>query len=115
MTPFQAVSAETGDPSPSPTTDRRRTWLRSGRGLHRSGLLAVIADAESGEPAACGDILEADADEFEEAGQALVQVLPTGDAGVRGYAVVDRLGMQRELDVTPTLIRILLFGPPATE
>ena len=49
-----------------------------------------------------------------EAGLALVQILPTGAAGVRGYAVVDRLGMERELDVTPTLISILLFAAPAT-
>ena len=76
----------------------------------------MIEDAESGEQVGCGDILEAYADEFEQAGLALVQILPTddaGDSGVQGYAVVQRAGMQRELDVTPTLVRVLLFAPPA--
>ena len=36
-----------------------------------------------------------------------------GEAGVQGYAVMDRVGMQRELDVTPTFFRVLLFAPPA--
>ena len=54
-----------------------------------------------------------DADEFVEAGLALVQISPTGDDGVQGYAVVERVAMQRELDVTPTFVRVLLFAPPA--
>ena len=63
----------------------------------------LITDPESDEPVACGDILEPEDDEFTEAGLALVQLLPTGDADVQGYAVMQRAGMQRELDVTPTL------------
>ena len=53
---------------------RRRTWLRTGRGLHRPGLLAGHRGCRAGEPAGCGDILEADAEEFTEAGLALVQI-----------------------------------------
>ena len=115
MTPFQAVSAETGDPV---TVAYYGSPGAPGFGLAAAytdqDFSLVIADAESGEPAACGDILEPDADEFAEAGLALVQLLPTGDAGVQGYAVMDRVAMQRELDVTPTLVRILLFAAPAT-
>jgi hypothetical protein len=116
VVPFEARSAETDDPV---------TVASCGfAGAPGFGLAAVyadqdfslvIADAESGDPVGCGDILEADADEFEEVGQALVQILPTdeaGDAAVQGYAVVHRVGMQRELDVTPTLFRVLLFAPP---
>ena len=84
---------------PRPTPTRTSRWSSTG---------------ESGEPAACGDILEPDAEEFEEAGLALVQVLPVGEAGVQGFAVMDRVEMQRELDVTPTVFRVLLFAPPAT-
>ena len=42
-----------------------------------------------------------------------MQIEPTGDDGVQGYAVVQRTAMQRELDVTPTFFRVLLFAPPA--
>ena len=115
VTPFKAVSADTGDPV---TVASYGSPGAPGFGLAAAytdqDFSLVIADAESGERTACGDILEADADEFVEAGLALVQILPTGAAGVRGYAVVDRLGMERELDVTPTLISILLFAAPAT-
>lgn len=75
----------------------------------------VLEDPESGEPVACGDILEPDSDQFTEAGLVLVQLVPTGDAGVSGYAVLDRVTMQRELDVTPTLVRIVLFAAPVTD
>ena len=115
VTPFEAVSADTGDPV---TVASYGSPGAPGFGLAAAytdqDFSLVITDAESGDRAACGDILEADADEFVEAGLALVQILPTGAAGVRGYAVVDRLGMERELDITPTLISILLFAPPAT-
>jgi len=74
----------------------------------------VIEDLSSDDPVACGDILTPDADEFEEAGQALVQLLPTGSDGVQGYAVLDRVAMQRELDVTPMVVRVVLFAAPAT-
>ena len=93
VTPFKAVSADTGDPV---TVASYGSPGAPGFGLAAAytdqNFSLVIADAESGEPAACGDILEADADEFVEAGLALVQLLPTGDAGVQGYAVVDRRG-----------------------
>ncbi len=74
----------------------------------------VITDVDTGDPVACGDILKPDADEFTEAGLALVALLPVGDSGVSGYALVERVALQRELDVTPTRVRVLLFAPPAT-
>jgi len=73
----------------------------------------VITDPGSNDPVACGDVLEPDDDKYTETGLALVQLLPTGDAGPQGFALVDRRGMQRELDITPTLLRVLLFAPPA--
>ncbi len=38
----------------------------------------VVADPDSGEAVACGDILRPDADQFGEAGMAVVQLLPVG-------------------------------------
>jgi hypothetical protein len=73
----------------------------------------VVID-EAGEPVGCGDILEPDDDDFADAGLALVQLLPIGDAGVQGYALIERIALQRELDVTPTRVRIVLFAPPVT-
>jgi hypothetical protein len=75
----------------------------------------VITDIDSGDPVACGDILKPDADEFTQAGMALVELLPVGDSGVSGYALVERVALQRELDVTPTRMRVLLFAPPASQ
>jgi hypothetical protein len=74
----------------------------------------VISD-EAGDPVGCGDILEPDDGDFADAGLALVQILPIGAAGVQGYALIERIGLQRELDVTPTRVRILLFAPPITK
>ena len=74
----------------------------------------VVGDVDGGDPVACGDILEPDDDKFAEAGLALVQLLPVADSGVQGYAVIERIKLQRELDVTPTRVRIVLFAPPAT-
>jgi hypothetical protein len=112
--PFKALSAETGDPV---TVASYGSAGAPGFGLATAyadqDFSLVIEDGESGEPAGCGDILEADSDEFVEAGVALVLIEPTGDDGVQGYAVVQRAGMQRELDVTPTFFRVLLFAPPA--
>ena len=51
----------------------------------------VIADTESGDPVACGDILEPDADRFGEAGLALVQLLPVGDSDIQGVAAIQRV------------------------
>ncbi|GGN13020.1 hypothetical protein GCM10010109_23830 [Actinoplanes campanulatus] len=67
----------------------------------------------TGETTACGDILRPDSDAFVEAGRALVLLTPTGSAGTPGYAVIQRVGMQRELDVTPTRVSIILFAAPA--
>jgi hypothetical protein len=74
----------------------------------------VITDTDNGDPVACGDILEADDDDFAEAGLALVQLRPVGDSGVQGFALIERIGLQRELDVTPTRVRVLLFAAPIT-
>jgi hypothetical protein len=67
----------------------------------------VITDT-SGKQVACGDLLRPDADRFAEAGVAAVQLLPVGDSGVQGVAAVQRTRLQRELDVTPARVRILL-------
>ena len=74
----------------------------------------MISDTETGSPLACGNILQPANDDFTEAGLALVQLEPIGGSGVAGYAVVERTAMQRELDVTPTRVRIALFAPPIT-
>ena len=71
----------------------------------------VITDTEGGTPVACGDILIPDDDQFTDAGVALVQLLPSGSSGVQGYALIERIDFQRESDVTPTRIRVLLFAP----
>ena len=113
VTPYKALPADASDPV--------TVAYHGGPGAPGFGLAAtntdqdyslVISDAE-GEPAACGDILEPAAEEFTEAGLALVQLQPTGDAGVQGYAVLDRVAMEREVDITPMLVRVLLFAPPA--
>jgi hypothetical protein len=74
----------------------------------------VISDTETASPLACGNILQPDDDDFTEAGVLLVQLQPTGGSGVAGYALVERTATQREIDVTPTRIRIALFAPPIT-
>jgi hypothetical protein len=74
----------------------------------------VVTDTETADPIACGDILEPDDDDFADAGLALVQLQPAGDPGAQGFALIQRVALQRELDVTPTRVRILLFAPPAT-
>ena len=43
----------------------------------------VISDTDSGDPVACGDILEPDNDKYGEAGLAFAQLLPVGDSGAR--------------------------------
>jgi hypothetical protein len=91
-------------------------------GVPGFGLAAAYTDQEfslviiddDGSPVACGDILKADSDDFREAGLAVVQLSPVEDSGVQGYAVIERSELQRELDITPTRARILLFAPPAT-
>jgi hypothetical protein len=72
----------------------------------------AITGPEGGDPLGCGDILEPDEDAFAEAGLALVHVLPVGDAGVQGFAVIERTALQRESDLIPTRVRVLLFAPP---
>ena len=72
----------------------------------------VIADPDSDEAVACGDILRPDADQFEEAGVAVVQLLPVGSSDVGGVAAIQRTSLQRELDITPTQVRIVLSTEP---
>ncbi len=103
-------------PSRSPTTDRPASpasaWVppTPSRASRWSSL-----DPDRTSQSRAATSCEPDDDKFTEAGLALVQLMPTGgDAGVQGYAVIDRVTMQRELDVTPTLIRIVLFAAPAT-
>jgi hypothetical protein len=73
----------------------------------------VVTDQEGGQTA-CGDILKPSSDTFIEAGLALVQLKPVGSDGVPGYALIQRVALQRELDVTPTRVTVVLFAPPAT-
>jgi hypothetical protein len=70
----------------------------------------VVSDGDAA--FACGDILEPADDEHAEAGVALVQLRPAGDGGGDGYAVIERIGMERETDVIPTRVRVVLFAPP---
>jgi hypothetical protein len=72
----------------------------------------AITDTENGAVVGCGDILRPEDERFTEAGLALVQVLPVGASGVQGYAMMQRMPMQRELDIIPTRARVLLFAPP---
>jgi hypothetical protein len=83
------------------------------------GLAAAYTDVDfsvvltdGGDPVACGDLLRPASSRFTEAGIALVQLQPVGDAGVQGFALVQRLGTERELDITPTRVQILLLAPP---
>jgi hypothetical protein len=68
----------------------------------------------SGATVSCGDVLEPSASEFTEAGLALVQLKPVADSGVSGYALIQRVALQREVDVTPTRVWVVLFAPAAT-
>ena len=114
ITPYRGISPETGDPV---TLGYYGAAGAPGFGLAAASTdqdFSLVVESASGDPAGCGDILEPDADEHEEAGLALVQVQPTGEGGVQGFAVLERVGAQRELDVTPTLVKVLLFAPPAT-
>jgi hypothetical protein len=75
----------------------------------------VITGSDEGDPVACGDILRPDSEDFTDAGLALVRLEPTGDEGVDGYALLERIPLQRELDVTPTRARIVIFAPPVSD
>jgi hypothetical protein len=72
----------------------------------------VITDV-GGQQVACGDILRPAADRFTEAGVALVQILPVGGSTVQGLAAIQRTRLQRDLDATPTRVRILLTDDPS--
>jgi hypothetical protein len=72
----------------------------------------AIADTAVGDPLGCGDILEPADEFFAEAGLALVQILPEVDNGVQGFGVIERTALQRESDIVPTRVRVLLFAPP---
>ena len=74
----------------------------------------VITDPGTDEAVACGDILRPDADEFGEAGLAVVQLLPVGSSDVEGVAAIQRTALQRELDITPTQVRIILSTDPVS-
>lgn len=81
---------------------------------HTGREFSLVLTDDSGDTVACGDILKPDAEKFTEAGQALVRLDPVGDSGAQGYAVIERTERQRELDITPTRVRIVLFAPAAT-
>lgn len=73
----------------------------------------AITDPAGGDPVACGDILKPSANRYLDAGVALVQLEPVGDSDASGFAVVQRTAMERELDITPTRVRVVIFAPPA--
>jgi flavin reductase (DIM6/NTAB) family NADH-FMN oxidoreductase RutF len=75
----------------------------------------ALTDTSTGALVACGDILEPEADRFTEAGIALVQLLPVANSGVEGFALIERTSMERELDITPTRVRTVVFAPPVAE
>ena len=77
------------------------------------GYSVVVTDGEGRDPVACGDILEPESDQFIEAGMAMVRLEAVADSGPHGFAVVERVKLERELDVTPTRVRILIFAPPS--
>ncbi len=56
----------------------------------------VIADTDTGDPVACGELLQPDADQHSEGGVAVVQLLPVGSGTVHGVAVLERAKLQRE-------------------
>lgn len=68
----------------------------------------VLTDSERGRTVACGDLLEPVSDRFAEVGQAVVQLLPVGSSDVQGVAILDRAPLQRELDIPPTEVRIIV-------
>jgi hypothetical protein len=111
VSPYQAVS-ESG----APVTVAYAGAPGAGFGLaaaYTDQDFSIVITDEAGAPVACGDILEPEEDRYTEAGLALVQLRPVGDAGAPGYALVERIGVQRELDITPTRLRIVIFAPPA--
>ena len=76
------------------------------------GFSVVVTDGEGGDPVACGDILEPEST-FYRSGDGDGQLEAVADSGPHGFAVVERVKLERELDVTPTRVRILIFAPPA--
>jgi hypothetical protein len=72
----------------------------------------VVGDTQDATPLACGDILAPDDDRFTESGLALVRLAAADGGDVNGFAMIERIGMQRELDVIPTRVRIVVFAPP---
>jgi len=78
----------------------------------RQDFSLAIADPAGG-PVSCGDILKPSSDQFIEAGLALVKLEPLGASGMPGYAVIQRVALEREVDVTPTRVWVVLFAPPA--
>jgi hypothetical protein len=113
VTPYLAKPAGSGDPV---TVAYYGAPLAPGYGLataYTDQRFSIVIVDTAGDPVACGDILEPDDEDFADAGLALVQLLPVGDSGVQGFALVERIALQRELDVTPTRVRIVLFAAPA--
>jgi hypothetical protein len=111
--PYQAKPEDGGEPV---TLAYYGAPLAPGFGLATSHtdtrFSLAITDTDNGAVVGCGDILRPADDRFTEAGLALVQVQPVGANGVQGYAVMQRMPMERDLDVTPTRARVLLFAPP---
>ncbi len=68
----------------------------------------VIADPETGDPVACGDLLRPENDKFDQIGLALVRLDPVAGSNIQGFATVERQAVEREVDAVPTRIRILL-------
>lgn len=75
--------------------------------IYTSQRFSLVVTEEDNE-VACGDILRPDGDRYREVGAAVTQLLPVGDSSVQGVALIERTRMQRELDVTPTRVSIVL-------
>lgn len=70
----------------------------------------VITEGGSDTPVACGNLLEPDDENFEEAGLALVRLHPVANSGIEGAAIIERTSVERENDVISTRARILLIA-----
>jgi hypothetical protein len=114
VAPFEALPPDTDDPvtvayygaAPVPGFGLAAAYV------DEEAFSVFLTEPGSDEAVACGDILEPADDDHTQTGLAMVSLVPSGDGGPQGYAVIDRKGMQRELDVTPTLVRVLLFAEP---
>ena len=100
--------------SPSVTTAPRASRLRSRCDLHRPAVLDGDLRPRHRRrrrlrrhpPARCRPVRGG--------GPAVVQLLPVGSSDVEGVAAIERATLERELDITPTRVRIILSTDPVS-